>query len=158
MTDRFRTADGWSVETVRLSQTPNHHDGEWIRVRHLGFYVADLRSVAELARYFPLDELEPDGLALMACRCEIQNPFPGRLAGMSDSVIKRGRGGRPSRGPRGQLTVRCPEPLVVAIESARSETDLTTNDFVVGLIERAMEAGLLPVTQSAGQDRLPLSA
>jgi hypothetical protein len=73
-------------------------------------------------------------------------------------VIKRGRGGRPSRGPRGQLTVRCPEPLVVAIESARSETDLTTNDFVVGLIERAMEAGLLPVTQSAGQDRLPLSA
>jgi hypothetical protein len=62
MADRYRTADGWSVETVRLSMTPDHRDGEWIRVRYYGFFVADVRSIPELARYFPVAALEPDGL------------------------------------------------------------------------------------------------
>ena len=28
MTGRYRTRDGWSVEVVRLTCTPDHHDGE----------------------------------------------------------------------------------------------------------------------------------
>jgi hypothetical protein len=39
MTERFRTADGWSVEVVRLTGTPDHHDGEWLRVNYFGFHV-----------------------------------------------------------------------------------------------------------------------
>src|SRR5258708_6382290 len=48
----------WSVEIVRLTGTPNKRDGEWIRLRQHGFYVADLRSVAELESYVALAELE----------------------------------------------------------------------------------------------------
>jgi len=80
---------------------------------------------------------------------------------MSDSIVKarkRGRGGRPGKGPRISMTVRCPEPLADAIEAARLESGLTTNDLVVCLVERAIEAGLVPVAASAGQERLPLSA
>jgi len=81
---------------------------------------------------------------------------------MSDSTIvkarKRGRGGRPSKGPRVSMTVRCPEPLADAIEAVRVESGLTTNDLVVALIERAMAAGLLPAAEHADQDRLPLTA
>jgi len=57
MTDRWRTPDGWSVEAVRLSLTPDNHDGEWLRVRYFGLWVADVRQVAELAAWFPLGEL-----------------------------------------------------------------------------------------------------
>jgi hypothetical protein len=42
------------VEVVRLSCTPDHRDGEWLRIRYFGFHVADVRSVAELERWFPL--------------------------------------------------------------------------------------------------------
>jgi hypothetical protein len=59
MTDRYRTADGWSVEVVRLSGTPDHHDGDWLRVCYFGSYVADVRTPEELTRYFPLSDLEP---------------------------------------------------------------------------------------------------
>ncbi len=59
MTDRYRTADGWSVEIVQLTGTPDHHDGTWLRVCYFGSYVADVRTPEELVRYFPLDELEP---------------------------------------------------------------------------------------------------
>lgn len=58
MADRYRTADGWSVEVVRLTGTPDRHDGEWFRLRYLGYHVHDVRSIAELARYVPLAELE----------------------------------------------------------------------------------------------------
>jgi hypothetical protein len=64
--DRYRTADGWSVEAIRLTCTPNHHDGEWLRVAYHGWWVADVRSVAELQRWFPIAELEEDGLVLAA--------------------------------------------------------------------------------------------
>lgn len=57
MADRYRTPTGWSVEVVRLSSTPDHHDGDWLRVCYFGFYVADVRTPEELARYFPLSEL-----------------------------------------------------------------------------------------------------
>jgi hypothetical protein len=56
------------------------------------------------------------------------------------------------------MTIRCPEPLADRIEDARTGSGLTNNDFVVGLLERAMDAGLLPAIQPADQERLPLSA
>ena len=62
MADRYRAPGGWTVEAVVLSGTPDHHDGEWLRVRYCGFYVADVRSVSELARYVLPSALEPDGL------------------------------------------------------------------------------------------------
>lgn len=57
MADRWRTTDDWSVEVVRLRLTPDHHDGEWLRVRFHGLWVADVRQVAELAEWFPLADL-----------------------------------------------------------------------------------------------------
>jgi len=70
----------------------------------------------------------------------------------------RGRGGRPSKGPRISMTIRCPEQLADAIEASRARSGLTTNDFVVGLVEQALAAGLEPVAKPAGQARLPLTA
>ena len=64
---RYRTADGWSVEVVRLSGTPDKHDGEWIRVRQFGWFVADVRSIACLERYVALAELQD---ALTTARCK----------------------------------------------------------------------------------------
>jgi len=49
---------GWAVQIVHLVATPDHHDGTWIRVTQYGSWVADVRSVAELERYFPLALLE----------------------------------------------------------------------------------------------------
>jgi len=46
------------VEVVCLTGTPDRHDGTWIRVTHYGSWVADVRSVAELERYFPVASLE----------------------------------------------------------------------------------------------------
>jgi hypothetical protein len=66
VTDRYHAPGGWTVEVVHLTGTPDHRDGEWLRVRHHGFCVSDVRSVAELEQWFPLAELEPDALALAA--------------------------------------------------------------------------------------------
>lgn len=77
---------------------------------------------------------------------------------MSDSTIKarkRGRGGRPSKGPRVSTTVRFPEQLADAIEAIRVDTGGTTNDVVTALVERAIKAGLAP---GAAAGQLPLSA
>ena|SRR5215813_12913573 len=63
MAPTYRTKDGYTVEVVQLSDTSGNHDGEWLRVRYHGYHVADVRSVAELERYFPLGELEADALA-----------------------------------------------------------------------------------------------
>jgi len=62
MTERYHTASGWSVEIIRRTATPDHHDGEWLRVCQFGCYVTDVRTPAELERYFPLAELEPNSL------------------------------------------------------------------------------------------------
>lgn len=35
----YCTQDGWSVEAVQLTGTPDHHDGTWLRIKHCGFYV-----------------------------------------------------------------------------------------------------------------------
>jgi hypothetical protein len=78
MGDRWRTASGWSVEVVHLTATPDRHDGEWIRVAYFGWHVADVRDVADLERWFPLGDLEPDSLT--AGRRVVARPVPGRRA------------------------------------------------------------------------------
>ena len=63
MADRYRTPDGWTVEVVRLDAD------ERFRIRHHGFYVADVRNVDDLARWIPaaeLAQLERDTLILAA--------------------------------------------------------------------------------------------
>jgi hypothetical protein len=52
MADRYRTPGGWTVEVVQLAA------GERMRIRHHGFYVADVASVDGLARWIPAEELE----------------------------------------------------------------------------------------------------
>jgi hypothetical protein len=63
MATRWRAPGGWTVEVVRLSGTPDHHDGEWLRLCQYGAWAADVRSPAELEQWFALADLEPDGLS-----------------------------------------------------------------------------------------------
>jgi hypothetical protein len=61
--DRYRTADGWTVEVVQLAE------GDRLRISHHGFYIADALSVDDLARWIPaaeLAQLERDTLILAA--------------------------------------------------------------------------------------------
>lgn len=39
MGDRYCTADGWAVEVVALSATPDRNDGERLKVTYHGFFV-----------------------------------------------------------------------------------------------------------------------
>ena len=65
MADRYRTPSGYTVEAITLSGTPDHRDGEWLRVSFHGFHV-DVRSAGGLVRWFPLAEFEDDALSLAA--------------------------------------------------------------------------------------------
>ena len=59
--DRYRTPGGWTVEVVQLAA------GDRLRIRHHGFYVADVLSVDDLGRWIPaaeLAQLERDTLIL----------------------------------------------------------------------------------------------
>ena len=59
MADSYRTPDGWTVEVVTLDA------GDRLRIRHHGFYVADVANVDDLARWIPAVEfvqLERDTL------------------------------------------------------------------------------------------------
>jgi hypothetical protein len=62
MGDRYRTPDGWAVEVVRLAATPDHNDGERLKVTYYGSFVAVVRTVAELEQWFALSDLEPETL------------------------------------------------------------------------------------------------
>jgi hypothetical protein len=53
VTDRYRVPGGWTVEVVHLTGTPDRHDGEWLRNRYHGYYVKDVRGVADLEQWFP---------------------------------------------------------------------------------------------------------
>jgi hypothetical protein len=56
------------------------------------------------------------------------------------------------------MTVRAPEALAETIETARDGSGLSINDFIVGMLQLATDAGLYPSASSEDQDRLPLSA
>jgi hypothetical protein len=86
-----------------------------------------------------------------------RNLIPIYLSAMSaqPSTARRGRGGRPSKGPRRQFTLRCDEPLANRIERAAADAEMETNAYLVELLRLATEAGLVP---ASAQERLPLSA
>ncbi len=52
MADRYCSVSGWNIEAVRPTATPDRHDGEWLRVRYLGYYVADCTSVSDVGSGF----------------------------------------------------------------------------------------------------------
>jgi hypothetical protein len=63
MANRYHTPGGWTIEIVHLAE------GERLRIRHHGFYIADVASVDGLGRWIPaqeLEQLEPDTLILTA--------------------------------------------------------------------------------------------
>jgi len=49
--DCYRTPGGWTVEVVQIAA------GDRLRIRHHGFYVADVANVDDLARWIPAAEL-----------------------------------------------------------------------------------------------------
>ena len=56
---RLKSRDGrWRVDLIRLTATSDHRDGAWLRVHRDGFFVAELRTIAELAAHVDLAELE----------------------------------------------------------------------------------------------------
>jgi hypothetical protein len=71
------------VRVVTLVGTPDRRDGTWLRVTQFGAWTADVGSVAELERFFPLSDLEPDDGRLAA---------EARLGGRRALVGERGPG------------------------------------------------------------------
>jgi hypothetical protein len=71
------------VRVVTLVGTPDRRDGTWLRVTQFGAWTADVGSVAELERFFPLSDLEPDDGRLVA---------GARLGGRRALVGERGPG------------------------------------------------------------------
>jgi len=56
---RLLSRDGrWRVDLTRLAATSDHRDGEWLRIHCDGFFVAELRTITELAVLVDIDELE----------------------------------------------------------------------------------------------------
>jgi hypothetical protein len=95
MAVQYRTADGcWSVEVVRLTGTPNKHDGEWLRVRQHGFFVADLRTVEALEDCVSLAELEDvlTGLRLRLSNSNQPSSPPGSCKWTSQKTQTSVRG------------------------------------------------------------------
>lgn len=76
MGDRYRTADGWAVEVVELSATPDRNDGERLKVTYYGSFVAVVRTVAELEQWFTLSDLEPETLISCPERAGWSDPPP----------------------------------------------------------------------------------
>jgi hypothetical protein len=76
MGDRYRTQDGWAVEVVGLCATPDRSDGERLKVTYCGFFVALVRTVAELEQWFALSDLEPE--TLISRRERAGRPVPLR--------------------------------------------------------------------------------
>jgi hypothetical protein len=66
MPGSYRASGGWRVRVVTLVGTPDRRDGTWLRVTQFGAWTADVGSVAELERFFPLSDLEPDDGRLVA--------------------------------------------------------------------------------------------
>jgi hypothetical protein len=51
MAESYHTPGGWTVEVVQLAS------GDRLRIRHHGFYVADVGNADDLARWIPAAEL-----------------------------------------------------------------------------------------------------
>jgi hypothetical protein len=55
---RLTSGDGrWRVDLIRLTATSDHRDGEWLRVQRDGIFVAEVRTLAELAAHVDVADL-----------------------------------------------------------------------------------------------------
>ena len=71
---------------------------------------------------------------------------------------RKGRGGRRSKGVRYARTIRFPEPLDDAVETAATQAGYdNVNDFVVDVLTRAETAGFFHIAVP-DQPHLPISA
>jgi hypothetical protein len=129
MGDRYRTPDGWAVEVVGLSATPDRNDGERLKVTYYGFFVAVVRTVAELEQWFALSDLEPETLVSRRERAGRPGPVrrgPGKRSrgqsrtgpGTGDRATdRRGRirqrSGRVERGYRCEPELALQSPLAL---------------------------------------------
>jgi hypothetical protein len=67
MSDRWCTRDGWGVETIHMTATPDGHDGESFRVTHHGCWIGYARSVPELEHWIELADLEDALTRAVSC-------------------------------------------------------------------------------------------
>jgi hypothetical protein len=127
MSDRYRTKDGWSVEIVRLECTPDHHDGEWLRVCYFGYHVRDVRSVSELERYFPLAGLEPEALTGVS----IGTPAP--CAQPAGTRSRSGTGAARKSGSAKASLVLATSMRLQALTNARRSSSLPPHPVTMAL-------------------------
>ena len=60
---RVGSRDGeWTIDVINLTLTGTHRDGQRLRVARWGWFIAELRTVEELANMVDLAELEEVGL------------------------------------------------------------------------------------------------
>ncbi len=50
LAERYRSPGGWSIQVVQLGDQAS---SERLRIRHHGYYIADVSSIAELERWIP---------------------------------------------------------------------------------------------------------
>lgn len=104
MADRWTAPGGWVVDVIRLSLTGTGRDGTWLRIRRRGYWIADVRTVAEVAAFLPLASLEPDALASRQYR----RTYPRAGAGVAGSASRLRLSIGPS--PAGQDRLPCLTP------------------------------------------------
>jgi hypothetical protein len=89
----------------------------------------------------------------------VPEPVSGTMPGMALRGVRgtANKGGRPSKGDRRARTIRFPAETDAVLEQGADVAGYTSvNDYVVDLVSRALEAGLIPVADV--QEHLPLSA
>jgi hypothetical protein len=65
---RFVTSDGRTVvDVISLTLTGTGRDGRWFRIRHDGYFYAEVRTCAELGRLVNLADLRELLLRLLLC-------------------------------------------------------------------------------------------
>jgi hypothetical protein len=122
MAGRYRTPGGWTVEVVQLAA------GERLRIRHHGFYVADVASVDGLARCIPaveLEQLEREPLILAAWpQRRPRYSWPGHGAGDTRPTCTH----RPGIGQALATSPQAPtSPVRVARRTRREERNEPTH-------------------------------
>jgi hypothetical protein len=130
MADRWCTTDGWAVEIIEMSATPDRHDGESFRVSHHGFHVGCARSVRELEQRPVLAELEEAlrlavqdheacslNAAFTACAHLLRgprSPVARCRTGASKDDTRAGPQGGPSETPAGRRSRATACPAITA--------------------------------------------
>jgi len=96
---RFLSHDRrWRVDVIRLSCTGDHRDGEVFRISHDGYFIAEVKTVAELSRYLDLSALE-ESLLTRCRRSPARTASADREAAGPWPVTRRSPASSPRRPP-----------------------------------------------------------